>query len=298
MDYISEALRWHRWLEKHRFLDRVPDKLYLKEFFFCRMGKRLDLKHPKTFNEKLQWLKLYDRKPAYTVMVDKYEAKQYVAEQIGDEYIIPVVGGPWESVEEIDFNKLPSNFVLKCTHDSGGLVVCKNKNMLDVEAVKTVLNHSMNNDYYLHGREWPYKNVPRKIFAEKYMEDQNGQMIDYKFYCFNGKPAFLYVSKGMENHRTAQVSFVTLDWKMADFGRSDYAPLDVLPPKPRKFDEMIDIAKKLSKSIPFLRVDLYEIDGKIYFGELTFSPCGGFMPFEPRNADEEVGKLLDLPYTI
>lgn len=298
MDYINEALRWHRWLEKHRILDHVPDKLYLEEFFFCRMGKRLDLKHPRTFNEKLQWLKLYDRKPAYTIMVDKYEAKNYVGEKIGKAHIIPVVGGPWNSVDEIDFNSLPNRFVLKCTHNSGGMIICKDKNVLDINSAKTVLNHSMNNNYYLHGREWPYKNVPRRIFAEQYMEDQNGQMIDYKFYCFNGNPAFLYVSKGMENHRTAQVSFVTLDWKIADFGRSDYAPLDVLPDRPHKFNEMIDIAKKLSKNIPFLRVDLYEIDDKIYFGELTFSPCGGFMPFEPRKADEEVGKLLELPHSI
>lgn len=298
MSYNERALKCHKKLESWNLLDWVPDRLYLREYFFCRMGKKLNLKHPKTFNEKLQWLKLYDRKPVYTVMVDKYEAKRYVAEKIGDEYIIPVVGGPWNSVDEIDFNSLPNRFVLKCTHDSGGLVVCKDKNGLNVDNAKAVLSHSMENNYYLHGREWPYKNVARKIFAERYMEDQNGQMIDYKFYCFNGKPAFLYVSKGMEDHHTAQVSFVTLDWKMADFGRSDYAPLDVLPPKPHKFDEMIDIAKTLSKDIPFLRVDLYEIDDKIYFGELTFSPCGGFMPFEPRKADEEVGRLLELPCSI
>ena len=275
-------------------LNWLPDKPCLYLQYWARLGKRLDLKNPKTFNEKLQWLKLYNRKPEYTRMVDKYEAKKMVANQIGEEYIIPTLG-VWDQFDEIDFASLPNQFVLKCTHDSGGLVVVRDKSKLDIPAAKEKINRSLKTNYYLHGREWPYKNVRPQVIAEKYIEDPDCHGLrDYKFYCFNGEPRFLYISEGLENHETAQISFLTLDWNFAEFGRSDFQPFTELPPKPRSFDEMVKLARELSAGHAFLRVDLYDIAGKIYFSELTVTPCGGYMPFDPEKWDLKLGELIDL----
>lgn len=190
---------------------------------------------------------------------------------------------------------LPTQFVLKCTHDSGGLVVCKDKNNLNKKAAKKKIENSMKTNYYKGGREWPYKNVKPQIIAEEYMEDISGNgLTDYKFYCFNGDPKYLYVSNGMDNHETARLSFLTMNWEKAPFGRSDYLEFEVLPPKPAKFDEMVKIAKSLSSGHPFLRVDLYEINNKVYFSELTFSPCGGFMPFVPEEWDAKLGEMVNI----
>ena len=276
------------------FYNNISDKNYIEKEFYYRLGKVLDLENPQTFNEKLQWLKLYDRKPEYTKMVDKYQAKKYVAEKIGEEYIIPTLG-VWNRAEEIEWEKLPDKFVLKATHDSGGLVICRDKNTLDKKAAINKLNKSLKTNYYLLHREWSYKDVPRKIIAEKFMTDKkNDDLKDYKFYCFNGEPQFLYLSEGMENHATAKVSFVNLDWTFANFGRTDYSPFLELPPKPLNLEKMIKISRKLSEGIKFLRVDLYEINEKIYFGELTFCPCAGMMPFSPVSADLEVGRKLQI----
>ena len=196
---------------------------------------------------------------------------------------------------DIDFDKLPTQFVLKCTHDSGGLVVCKDKSNLNKKAAKKKIEKSMKTNYYKGGREWPYKNVKPRIIAEEYMEDISGNgLTDYKFYCFNGVPKYLYVSNGMDNHETARLSFLTMNWEKAPFGRSDYLEFEVLPPKPTKFDEMVKIAKSLSGGHPFLRVDLYEINNKVYFSELTFSPCGGFMPFVPEEWDAKLGEMVNI----
>ncbi|MBE6712965.1 MAG: glycosyl transferase [Ruminococcaceae bacterium] len=276
------------------FYNKMSDEKYLKMRFKTVMGKELDLENPKTFNEKLQWLKLYDRKPIYTTMVDKYAVKQYVAERIGDEYIIPTLG-VWSSFDEIDFDSLPERFVLKCTHDSGGLVIVRDKAMLNREKARAKIERSLKRDYYLQSREWPYKNVPRKILAEVYMENENGVPLrDYKFYCFNGEPKFLYISEGLENHATASISFVTLDWQFAPYERSDFKPFETLPPKPEKLEDMIFLAKKLSDGCDFLRVDFYQINGNIYFSELTFFPCGGMLPFREKNHDCEIGEMLNL----
>lgn len=426
----------------------MPDKAYLKMVFWSLVGKRLSLNNPQTLNEKLQWLKLYDRKPEYTLMVDKYAVKKYIADKIGEQYIIPTLG-VWNHFDEIDFDILPNQFVLKCTHDSGGLVICRDKAKLDMKAAKAKIEKSLRRNYYWSGREWPYKNVPPRIIAEKYMEDSHQDLTDYKmmcfngtvqccftctdlfaneglkvtffdrqwqkmpftrhypaseyiidpptklkemmdlaehlaknipfirvdfyeiagelyfgeltvfpgsgfeefspqkydtlfknwiklpnrkgyviehdgwvfcvfclsdkqnlklaesagpadlrdykFYCFNGEPKFLYLSEGLSNHATACISFVTMDWKFAPFGRTDYKPFVQLPPKPICFDEMVALAKRLSQGIPFLRVDFYEINKKVYFGELTFCPCAGFMKFNPTEWDFRVGQMLDLP---
>lgn len=284
------------YLSKLGFYDNLSDKQYVEKEWFSHWQKPLNLENPQTFNEKLQWLKIYNHNPQATIMVDKYAVKQYVSERIGKQYIIPTLG-MWDSFYDIDFNLLPEQFVLKVTHDSGGLVICKEKNKLDINATKKILQKSLKRDYYKVHREWPYKNVPRRIIAEKYMKDRNNEALtDYKFYCFNGVPLYLYVSVGLDNHETAKISFLTTDWTFAKFGRTDYKALDVLPPKPQNLEKMIEISKKLSTGFPFLRVDLYEINGQVYFGELTFTPCAGMMPFNPPDADLEIGKLLDISY--
>ena len=291
--------KWIMYFLGKPFAKNIADEKYIKLKFYATLGKRLNLESPKTFNEKLQWLKLHDRKPIYTDMVDKYEAKNHVADIIGEKYIIPTLG-VWDSFDEIDFDSLPEQFVLKCTHDSGGLVICRDKKGLNKASAKAKIERSLKRDYYLTHREWPYKNVKRRIIAEKYLEQPCGAdtdvvgLTDYKFYCFNGKPKFLYVSKGLENHNTAKISFLTLDWEFAPFKRSDFRGFDVLPEKPTKLSEMIEIATKLSKDIAFVRVDLYQVGENIYFSELTFSPCAGMMPFEPEHWDEKLGEWIDI----
>ena len=282
------------WLVAKGVYSKMSDEDYLKMRFQNKFGRPLDLENPRSFNEKIQWLKLYDRKPIYTTMVDKYEAKQYVAERIGEEYVIPTLG-VWDSFDEIDFDTLPDQFVLKCTHDSGGLVIVRDKSKLDKAAARKKISKSLKRNYYLLGREWPYKNVKPRVLAESFMKNENGEPLrDYKFYCFNGKPRFLYISEGLEDHATASISFLTLDWEFAPYERSDYKPFPALPSKPDRFDDMLLLAEKLSQGLDFLRVDLYQINGKIYFSELTFSPCGGMIPFREEKHDYEIGEMLKL----
>lgn len=281
------------------FYNWMPDELYLKKEFKIRMGKELNLDDPQTFNEKLQWLKIHDRKPEYTEMVDKYAAKQYVADRIGEQYIIPTLG-VWEHFDDIDFDNLPNQFVLKCTHDSGGLIICKDKRKLDKVAAKKKLEKCLKRNYYWAGREWPYRDVPPRIIAEKYMVDndevgKDESLKDYKFYCFNGKTHYLYVSNHMDDHLRARLSFADSEWKKTPFGRTDYTAFDKLPEKPENFEKMKRLAEELSKEIPFLRVDLYEVNKRIYFGEMTFHPRAGFMPFKPEEWDGKLGELVILP---
>lgn len=274
----------------------VPDSLWLKYLYRKTLKKPLNLKNPRTFNEKLQWLKLHDRNPLYTQLVDKYGVREYIKEKIGEEYLIPLVGGPWNSFDEIDFSKLPDKFALKCTHDSGSVIVCTDKNDFDMDAARKKLTRALKGNFYYGGREWPYKNVQPRIIAEQYMEDGNSdELIDYKFYCFDGVFKFLYVSQGLQNHKTARISFLTPDWELAEFRRMDYRPFDDVPSKPSQFENMKRLVNVLSEGFHFIRVDLYEINGRIYFSELTFSPCSGFMPFEPEEWDKKVGDWLILP---
>lgn len=274
----------------------LPDKAYLQLYYFMRFKKPCHFRNPKTFSEKMQWLKLYNRKKIYTIMADKYAAKDYVAEKIGSEYIIPTYG-VWDSFDQIDFDALPEQFVLKCTHDSGGLVVCRDKQALDLESARKIMTDSLQRDYYRLAREWPYKDIPRKIIAEKLMSDasQMTGLTDYKFYCFNGEPRFLYISSGLEDHATASISFLNLDWTFAPFRRMDYQPFAQLLPKPANYEKMLEIARVLSAREAFLRVDMYEIGGKVYFSELTFTPCGGMMAFHPSQWDVTLGEWITLP---
>lgn len=271
----------------------LPDKLYIQAYYFARFKKFCNLKNPRTFNEKINWLKLHDHNPMYPTMVDKCEAKKYVANIIGEQHIIPTLG-VWNSFDEIDFDTLPNQFVLKCTHDCGGYVIIRDKAKMNKAAVKKKLEAALSQNFYYIAREWQYKNLKSRIIAEPRMdvlEDEDGLnkggMTDYKFFCFNGEPLFLYVS----NER---ISFLNLDWSFAEFQRSDYRQFDELPPKPSCLDEMIEIARKLSEGLPFVRVDLYEVNHTVYFSELTLTPGGGFIPFEPKEWDEKLGELLDL----
>lgn len=272
----------------------IPDEKFLKLAYQLVFDKKLDLENPKTFNEKIQWLKLNNRKDIYTVMVDKYEAKKYVAEKIGEEYIIPTLG-IYDSFEEIDFAKLPKQFVLKCTHDSGGVVICKDKDTFDYRSARKIINKHLKTDCYMLGREWPYKNVKRKIIVEKYMEDSKSKddMLDYKFMCFNGKVKCLFICSERRSKLGLAVDFFDREWKHLPFRRK-YRNSDKKIEKPQNFDLMIQLSEKLSCDTPFLRVDFYEINSKIYFGELTFFPGGGFEKFIPEKYDKVLGDWLDL----
>ena len=282
-----------RKIEQDYDIHIFSDKKYIEAIYLLPFGKKLNLKSPKTFNEKIQWLKLYDHNPQYTTMVDKFAAKNYVEKIIGREYIIDTLG-KWDSFDQIDFEQLPKQFVLKCTHDSGGLVICRDKEKLDKKKAKGKIEKSLKRNFYYVGREWPYKDVKPQIIAERYMEDEKGELKDYKFYCFNGEPQLLYVSKGLENHNTARRCFLTMDWEKTPFSRYGYSDFDVIPEKPEKFDEMKRLARKLSHGQDFLRVDFYQINGRVYFGELTFYPSSGFVRFYPDEYDEKLGDMLIL----
>lgn len=295
LNVLTDKDKRFLFLSKKGYYDKLDDKEYLERMFEVMMGKKLDLNHPKTFNEKLQWLKLYDRRPEYTVMVDKYAVKKYVADIIGEEYIIPTLG-VWDKFEDIDFDTLPNQFVLKCTHDSGGLAICKDKKMFDIEAAKNKINRSLKTNYYLRGREWPYKNVKPRIIAEQYMEDSvTSELRDYKFFCFNGEVKMLFIASDRQNaNEETKFDFFDMDYKHLDV-RNGHPNATVMPDKPKCFDEMKSLAEKLSINIPQVRVDFYEVDGKVYFGELTFSHWSGFVPFDPQKWDEVFGEWIELP---
>lgn len=273
----------------------LPDKAYLKMKFRRSMGHKLNLKAPKSFSEKLQWLKLYDRRPEYTVMVDKVKAKDYVASVLGEEYIIPTLG-VWENPDDIDFNKLPDRFVLKCNHNSGtGMYICKDKNKMDVKKVKEELKRGIKEDYYKKNREWPYKDVPRRAFAEAYKEDEFGELRDYKFFCFNGEVKALFIATDRrKGEHAVRFDFFDENFNHLPF-TNGHPNANVLPEKPKMFEEMKVLASKLSKGIPQVRIDLFEVGTKIYFGEMTFFHWSGLQPFVPEEWDYKFGEWVILP---
>lgn len=296
MPKLEKLPRYLLGLGKKTVLKYLPDEPYLKLCYRVRLGKKLDLENPKTYTAKLQWLKLHDRKPVYTEMVDKYTAKEYVAKIIGGEYIIPTLG-VWDKFDDIDFDSLPQQFVLKCTHDSGGLVICRDKSRLDKAAAKKKIEKSLGTNYYLSGREWPYKNVKPRIIAEAYMQDTaTAELRDYKFFCFDGRVKALFIAT--ERAAAAETKFDFFDENFNHLPFTNGHPnAETMPAKPQRFEEMKALAAKLSAGIPHLRVDFYEVDGKIYFGELTFSHWGGMMPFEPEEWDYTFGSWITLPET-
>ncbi len=270
------------------------DRKFVEFMWKQKMDYPLNLDNPKTFNEKLQWLKLYDHRPEYTKMVDKYEVKDYVAKIIGEEHIIPTIG-VWEKVEDINFEELPNQFVLKCTHDSGGLIICKDKSQLNIDEVKKKLQSSLNRNYYLQGREWPYMNVKPKIIAEKYMVDESGKELkDYKFFCFDGEPKFMKID--FNRYSDHHANYYTIKGDLLPFyenicPRDTNAEIEF----PSNITEMTNLAKKLSINKPFIRVDFYNINSNVYFGELTFYPASGFGIIKPHEWDSKIGEMLKLP---
>lgn len=275
-------------------LVHIKDDLFLKAKYDVLMGKKLRLKKPKDFNEKLQWLKLNDRNPQYTLMVDKYEVKKYIENKIGKKYIIDTLG-VWKNFNDINFDSLPNQFVLKCTHDSGGVVICTNKKKFDIDDAKKTINKSLNINYYYNSREWPYKNVKPRIIAEKYIVDENeNELKDYKFFCFNGKVKFFKVD--FDRFINHHANYYDIELNLLPFGEKDYLPdIEKKNIWPDNIKEMIDLAEKLAEDITFVRVDFYNVNGKIYFGELTFYPAAGFGMFEPDEWDEKIGDMLILP---
>lgn len=278
-----------------RFFSWLPASIYLRICFFLKTKKILHLKHPVSFNEKLQWLKLYDHKPEYTTMVDKYAVKQYVAAKIGggEEYIIPTLG-VWEHFDDIDFDKLPDKFVLKCTHDSGGLVICRDKSKFDKEAARKKLEKCLKRNYFLYGREWPYKNVPPRIIAEKYMVDESGvELKDYKIFCFHGVPKIIEVDfNRFVGHKR---NLYTTSWELIDLEICYPSDENFKIAKPEHLEKLLQLATVLSQDIPHIRTDFYVINGKIYFGELTFCHGSGFEKFIPEEWDKIFGDWLKLP---
>lgn len=285
--FVSAAcIRLGKWL---------PDKAYLKLMFRLELKQKLNLEDPQTFNEKLQWLKLYYHRPDLTMMADKLAVKQHVASLIGEQYVVPLLGS-WDDPADIDWDALPRQFVLKTNHDGGnyGIVICKDKDRLDKEKAIRKLRASLKRNPYLLGREWPYKNIPRKVFAEQYLEEAGKQELkDYKFFCFDGKVRFLYIASGrQEGHLTF------------DYFDENYQHLDVMqthpqaafpPEKPEHFELMIELAEKLSKGLPHVRVDFYQVDGQVYFGEYTFFSLGGWAVFDPKEFDSKLGSYIHLP---
>lgn len=271
------------------------DEWYVKMRYRLYVGKKLNLDNPQTYNEKLCWQKVYDHNPLYTTMVDKFAAKDYVAKIIGEQYIIPTIGY-WDKPEDIEWDRLPDQFVLKTTHDSGGVIVVKDKGKLNREKAIRKLNRCLKSDNYAVTREWPYKNVRRRVIAEQYMEDtKTGELRDYKFFSFDGEVKALFISQD----RGKAGEEVKFDYFDADFNYLDIHQYHdagkSTPEKPVCFEEMKSLASKLSKGIPQVRVDFYEVDGKVYFGELTFFHHGGIVPFTPEKWDYTFGSWIKLP---
>ncbi|MBR3365939.1 glycosyl transferase [Candidatus Saccharibacteria bacterium] len=266
---------------------RMSDKKYLDLKFLVMTGKKLNLDNPKTFNEKLQWLKLYDRNPEYIKMVDKYKVKEYVAKKIGEEYLVPTFG-VYDDFDEIDFGKLPKQFVMKATHDSGTVAICKNKKNFNRNNAKKVLQKSLRKNFYLQSREWPYKDVKPRIIVEGYL---GNNLNDYKLFCFNGKPEIVLVCS--DRQFDLKETWFNRDFELLELVEGGHR-MDASLKKPLNFSKMLEFSKELAKDIPFVRVDFYEESGKLYFGELTFYPAGGYERFDPEVWNKKMGDMINL----
>lgn len=280
------------WFVTKKISHYMPDSLYLKQFYKVYMNEKLDLRNPRSYNQKLQWLKLYDRNPLHTQLSDKYFVREYVEQRIGSKYLVPLLG-VYSSFDEIDFSSLPNRFVLKTTHDSGGIVICDNLEKFDRVAAASKLNAHLNRNYYYWGREWNYKNIHPQIVAEKFLEDtEHNDLYDYKFMCCEGHVKCCLV--GSKRFKSGlNLTFFDLDWNVMPFNRGYPRSTDPIA-KPKRFDDMVQLAEKLSHGIPFVRVDLYAIDDAIYFGEMSFHPGSGIAAFTPVEWDYRIGEWLNL----
>lgn len=273
------------------FFHWMPDELYLKLVFRAKVGCWPNLKNPRTYNEKLQWLKLHNKNPLYTKLVDKYEVKKLIADLIGEEYIIPTLG-VWDKFDDIDFDNLPRQFVLKCTHDSGGLVICKDKTNLDIAAAKKKIEACLKKNFFWGTREWPYKYVKPRIIAETYMEDGSGnELTDYKFFCFNGVPRIMYVSHDIAKNATTDffdMDYVRLPIRMRDPNSEQ------IPPKEPLFEKLKELSKILCQDYPHVRTDFYVVSDKIFFGEMTFYHNSGFSAVHPHEWNVKMGDMIEI----
>lgn len=272
--------------------DWMSDESYLKFRYRMRMNRELNLEAPKLFSEKMQWLKLYNRKPEFTTMVDKYEARKYVAEKIGDEYIIPVLG-VWNSFDEINFDALPNQFVLKCTHDSGSFVICKDKAHFPFDSARKKFQTALTKNYASPGREWPYKNVQPRIIAEEYLENGSEGLHDYKIWCFNGHAEYVQYITGRQD--ATFEAFYDRDWNKQDFSFHNPLMTDSIP-RPEQLEKLLQLAENLAGNIPFVRIDFYILEnGQIKFGEITFYPMSGLHSWHPESYDAILGSKITLP---
>lgn len=283
-----------RYLAANQHLNWMSDELYLKLMYRGYFGKKLDLNNPKTFNEKLQWLKINDRNERYTRLVDKIAVREYIAKNFGSDLLIPVIG-VWNSIEEIDFSKLPNSFVLKTSHDSGGVVVCKNKENMDIDILKKKLSRSLNLNYFYGTKEWPYKNILPKIYGEHLLVDNsNEDLIDYKMMVFNGKLYCTLVVSNRFSKNGPFMDFYDINWNKLPFKRKNKPNSQTIIKKPYNYDKMKQISEEIGEKLDFVRVDFYEVNKKLYFGEITFYPASGFEQFEPEEYDLLLGDLLKL----
>lgn len=276
---------------RNSFNDFYDDKEYLRARFKRRMGYYPDLQEPKTFNEKINWLKLNDHNPKYTIMADKFEVKKFVSGQIGEEYVIPILG-VWEDFDSIDFEKLPNQFVLKCTHDSGSVVICRNKESFDKDYAKKKLEKRLKMNYFWPDREWVYKGVKQRIIAEKFVSDGHDDLIPYKIFCFMGKPKIIQVIQG-DKTSNESIDYFDEKWNLLDL-RQNFPNSQNHISKPNELIEMLKLASKLSKGIPFVRVDFYVIYGHVIFSEFTFYSDSGAERFYPDEWDRKLGDLIGL----
>lgn len=275
----------------------LPDKTYIKLYYRLRVGRKLNLDNPTTLNEKLQWLKFNYRFPLQSIVSDKLLVRDYVKEKIGGEYLIPLLGS-WNSFNDIDFSMLPKQFVLKCNHDSGGLVICTDKTKLDFKNVRSKIEGSLKSNFFYIGREYQYKNIKPKIICEKFISDNGKIPMDYKVYCFNGIPDVILVCKDRFSNNTHRASYLFFDqeWNFLPLDKGDERLQDIKIPKPQNLNKMLEIAKKLSEDFLFARIDLYNMNGKIYFGEITLSPNSGFDSDMKYETDLMFGQKLEIPY--
>jgi len=279
-----------------RIFKILPDDIFLKIKYKLHIGKKLNLTTPQTFNEKLQWLKLYDRNPIYTQLVDKYEVRKYISKTIGEDYLIPLIG-VWDKFEDIDFSKLPNQFVLKPNHTSGNIFICKDKSNIDYVKLKKEVNMWLKRRYYWVHREWPYKNVKPRIICEKYMVDESGvELKDYKIFCFSGEPKIIQVDYNrFTSHKR---NLYDTEWNYINASIKYPTDPNIKIKKPEKLNIMLDLARVLAKDYPHVRIDFYSIKDKVYFGEMTFYHGAGFETFNPEDFQIQMGEWIKLPYNL
>ena len=277
------------------WLNWVPDSLYLKVLYRVIMGRKLNLRHPKEYNEKLQWLKLNDRKPEYSTMVDKYEVRGYIEDLLGDKYLIPCLG-IYDSVDEIDIDALPERFVLKCTHDSGSVEICKDKSSFDIEGARHRLSQAMKRNYYATYREWPYKYVKPRIIAEGYLEGDGGDLKDYKVMCFNGEAKIIEVHENrFVEGKVHTQTFYDREWSIVPLTQVETVTVDRPSERPRQLEEILRLSELLAKNMYHARIDWYIEGDKIFFGEITFFDGSGFESFSTPEMERMLGDMINLP---